>query len=372
MDSAKNLRHLRIIVMIIRQKVFEDVMMTIESEDAGFQEKGSLKLRVVSTPLVLNTVLNQETEEKRQEPVSNLEKKNEDFSESESDSDDEEFFSKSFSLNVKREETSAIDSAFARGLRALCEVEEEPGGMGETETSELSDSEKFQRDLELERRESLDSSILQNDADFLFEAGEKYDSKDSELTFKTSSLPLESRCWSGPRVSPESILEAMLFVGDRDNKPLFLKNACEFIRNVSEIEAVEILADLNERYYRNGAPYKIVPDQGGYRLVLLSKYDRLLERFSGKTKEFRLSQTAIDVLALVAYRQPITLADILDARPNASSVITQLVRRDLISLEKHAADKKKVPVYRTSARFLKLFNLASLDELPVIGDIDYR
>ena len=138
------------------------------------------------------------------------------------------------------------------------------------------------------------------------------------------------------------------------------------------MEAVEILADLNERYYRNGAPYKIVPEQGGYRLVLLNKYDRLLERFSGKNKEFRLSQTAIDVLALVAYRQPITLADILDARPNASSVITQLVRRDLISLEKRVVDKKKVPVYRTTERFLKLFNLTSLDELPVIGDIDYR
>lgn len=366
--DAKSLRYLKIIVMIPQPTVFEEAKMTIESEGNDPQEKDALKLSVVSTPLVLNTPLNKENEE----AVSNLQSGDENFSESDSEDEDEEFFSKSFSLNAQSEETSAIDSAFARGLRALCEVEEESVSERETETSELSDEEKFQQELELERRESLDSSILQNDADFLFEAGEKYDSQNCEPTFNTSSLPLESRCWSGPRVSPESILEAMLFVGDRDNKPLFLKNACEFIRNVSEMEAVEILADLNERYYRNGAPYKIVPEQGGYRLVLLNKYDRLLERFSGKTKEFRLSQTAIDVLALVAYRQPITLADILDARPNASSVITQLVRRDLISLEKRVVDKKKVPVYRTTERFLKLFNLTSLDELPVIGDIDYR
>ena len=350
--------------------------MTIEREGNGSQEKSAPNLSVVSTPHVLNASPNkekvEEVGEEREETIAHFEQDAEELSDSESDADDEEFFSKSFSLNAKSEETSAIDSAFARGLRALCEVEDDNGGERESEPSEFSDEEKLQHDLELERRESLDSAILQNDADFLFEAGEKYDSKHCDPTFNTSSLPLESRCWPGPRVSPKSILEAMLFVGDRENKPLFLKNACELIRNVSEMEAVEILADLNERYYHNGAPYKIVPDQGGYRFVLLSKYDRLLERFSGKTKEFRLSQTAIDVLALVAYRQPITLADILDVRPSASNVVSQLLKRDLISIEKQVIDKKKVPVYRTTTRFLKLFNLSSLDELPVIGDIDYR
>ena len=92
----------------------------------------------------------------------------------------------------------------------------------------------------------------------------------------------------------------------------------------------------------------------------------------GKTKEFKLSQAAVDVLAMIAYKQPVTLAEILEVRSNAASALSQLVRRDLISVEKQTIDKKKISIYRTTERFLKLFNLNSLDELPVIGDVNYR
>lgn len=292
--------------------------------------------------------------------------------------EDDEFFAKSFSFDPTQYDEDDYDAAFADGLKSIFESDPSADDVSDSDRmDDVSDAELIQRDLELERNEALDSTILQNDSDFLYEAGEKYEApratdSDFDRSSKTTSAPERKGIFSRSVVRPDSILEAMLFVGDRDNKPLSLKRARELIRNVSEEEALEILADLNERYYREGAPYKIIRDGDGYRMTLLDKYRDVAERFGGKTKEFKLSQTAIDVLALIAYKQPITLPEILEVRGSATGVLAQLVRRDLISVEKQTVDKKKVSVYRTTDRFLALFNLKSLGELPVIGDIDYR
>ncbi|MBQ8286181.1 MAG: SMC-Scp complex subunit ScpB [Thermoguttaceae bacterium] len=174
-------------------------------------------------------------------------------------------------------------------------------------------------------------------------------------------------------IGPASILEAMLFVGDRENRPLTLARATELMRNVSETEAIEALADLNERYWRDGAPYRIVRDGDGFRMALRSEFDALATRMvGGKTKEFKLTQTMIDVLALIAYRQPISLDEILETRNNATGALAQLVKRELVAQEKRVVDKKKVAFYSTTPRFLRLFNLESLDDLPIVGDVDYR
>ena len=286
------------------------------------------------------------------------------------DGEEDAFFSKSFSLNASFDESESRDAAFADGLRSMFESGDDDA---ESTVEDVSDAERIQRDLELERRESLDSEIRQNDADFLYEAGSRYEAPratDDDFDGVASGVGAENE--RRANVCPESILEAMLFVGDRENRPLSLKRACELIRNLSEMEAMEILGDLNERYHREGAPYKIVRDGEGFRLSLLDSYNDIVAQFGGKTKEFKLSQSAIDVLALVAYRQPITLDSILEVRSGAANVLSQLVKRDLVTVEKQTVDKKKISIYRTTDRFLKLFNLKSLDELPVIGDIDYR
>ncbi len=302
----------------------------------------------------------------------------------EEDSDDA-FFAKSFALNEARESNRRADD-FTSGLRSLFDSEEDDASDETDNEDETQDSSEqtLQRELEAERKESLDGVLNQNDEDFLAEAGRKYEAPQTAegayiqrnrlgnaLDVATCEDEAENNnCHA--KIRPESILEAMLFVGDRENRPLTLKTACRLMRNVSELEAIEALADLNERYYRDGSPYKIVKENDGYRMVLRSEYLELVSRFNGKTKEFKLSQTAIDVLALIAYRQPIAFEEILEVRNNAGSVLNQLVKRDLISQEKQLVDKKKVTFYKTTERFLTLFNLASLDDLPIVGDIDYR
>lgn len=324
--------------------------------------------------------------------------------------DDENAFFASFSTDSEaRRAVDSFDDAFAGGLRSLFDAEaEEEDAVEPSDEAEESDGERFQRDFERERRESLDGVLLQNDADFLREAGEKYErSRVSDADFERKSA---SRSGVGSAASvrngqngekgensedvgnvdggetsvdatggrrvpigPASILEAMLFVGDRENRPLTLARATELMRNVSETEAIEALADLNERYWRDGAPYRIVRDGDGFRMALRPEFDALAARFvGGKTKEFKLTQTMIDVLALIAYRQPISLDEILETRNNATGALSQLVKRELVAQEKRVVDKKKVAFYSTTPRFLRLFNLESLDDLPIVGDVDYR
>ena len=305
--------------------------------------------------------------------------------------EEDAFFAKSFTSDENDAE-SEISDAFVGGLRNLFDSEESDEEFDADSTEEeLSESERFQRATELERREALDAAVLQNDADFLYEAGEKYERSRVEQIGEdasnvngegnnriqdvaSSENGIENGIENAARtpIQTETVLEAMLFVGDRENKPLTLARACELMRDVTETEALETLADLNERYFQEGAPYKIVRQGDGYVMALRQEFADVASRFGGKTKEFKLSQAAIDVLALIAYRQPITLDEIIEVRSAAAGVLTQLVKRDLISVEKKNLDNKKISYYKTTERFLKIFGLSSLDDLPIIGDVNYR
>lgn len=165
-------------------------------------------------------------------------------------------------------------------------------------------------------------------------------------------------------IEPRSILEAMLFVGNRDNRPLSPAGAAELMRDVAPDEIPPLVDELNKRYAAGGAPYRIVGDGDGYRLTLQGEFHLLRNRFYGRIREARLSQAAVDVLALVAYQQSITGEQIGRLRGKPSShVLAHLVRRGLLRIER-PDPKRRAPHYYTTDRFLRLFNLQSLDDLP--------
>jgi segregation and condensation protein B len=165
-------------------------------------------------------------------------------------------------------------------------------------------------------------------------------------------------------INPRTILEAMLFVGNRDNEPLSPRRAAELMRDVEIDEIPSLVAELNRRYDETGAPYQIVGEGDGYRLALRRELHAVRNRFYGRVREARLSQAAVDVLALVAYQQPMTAEQIhrLRGRPSRH-VLAHLVRRGLLRIER-PDEKRRTPHYFTTDRFLKLFNLESLDDLP--------
>lgn len=174
---------------------------------------------------------------------------------------------------------------------------------------------------------------------------------------------------AGP-VTPLGILEAMLFVGDRGNSPLTAGRAAELMRGVEPEEIAGLVRDLNHRYTRNESPYFVSEDADGYRLALCKPFYAMRDRFLGRIREARLSQTAIDILAIVAYQQPLTAETINTVRGKSSShVLSQLVHRGLLRIER-LPGKRPTAQYYTTDRFLRLFGLETLADLPQSEELD--
>jgi segregation and condensation protein B len=178
---------------------------------------------------------------------------------------------------------------------------------------------------------------------------------------KTAEPPFE--------VTPRSILEAILFVGHPSGEPLTSERMAALMRGVRPAEIDDLVRDLNVEFKTQAAPYTIESVGPGYRLSLRPEFAALAAAFHGRIREARLSQAAIDILAIVGYHQPVAAPEIerLRGKPNGA-LLSQLIRRDLLALERPTT-KGEAPKYRTTARFLELFGLESLAELPRSHDV---
>ncbi len=162
----------------------------------------------------------------------------------------------------------------------------------------------------------------------------------------------------------------MLFVGHPQNEPLTSKQVASLMRGVRPAEIDALVRELNRDYEARRCPYRIVAEGAGYRMALQNEFARIRDKFHGKARQARLSQAAIEVLAAVAYNQPITADEVSHLRGTpCGHVLLQLVRRQLLSLARVAGQARKVQ-YHTTPRFLELFGLASLSDLPRSADLE--
>jgi segregation and condensation protein B len=165
--------------------------------------------------------------------------------------------------------------------------------------------------------------------------------------------------------SPEQLVEAMLFVGGH---PLTAEVACSAVRGLTPERFQVAIDTLNRRYRDQWRPYAI-ESREGFVLVVRPAYRNLRERLFGGPRETRLSQPALDVLSVVAYRQPVGKAEVDAIRgTDSGATLRQLVRLGLIAVQHRADASGREVRYGTTPRFLDVFGLASLDELPRLGD----
>lgn len=165
-------------------------------------------------------------------------------------------------------------------------------------------------------------------------------------------------------VSPESILEAVLFVGSPQGEKLTAKKIAALMRDVSPKEIKALIKTLNARYESEGAAYRIVQEKTAYRMELAEEMAAVKEQFYGEIRVAKLSQPAVDVMAIVAYHQPVTRekVDKIRIRPSGS-LLNQLVRRQLLEIQVSDSQPKQ-KLYVTTDRFLELFGLGGLEDLP--------
>ncbi|HJQ81177.1 MAG TPA: SMC-Scp complex subunit ScpB [Lacipirellulaceae bacterium] len=170
---------------------------------------------------------------------------------------------------------------------------------------------------------------------------------------------------NGPcEINPRSVVEALLFVGRPDNDYTSAREMASVMRGVSPKEIDSAVAELNVIYDADATPYTIERSSSGYRLALRPEFDRMRDKFYGRVREAKLSPAALEVLSIIAYKQPLSAEEISELRGAPSgAVLSTLVRRRLVRLE-HAQNAGQAARYWTTDRFLRLFGLENLAALP--------
>ncbi|HEY7114313.1 MAG TPA: SMC-Scp complex subunit ScpB [Thermoanaerobaculia bacterium] len=156
-------------------------------------------------------------------------------------------------------------------------------------------------------------------------------------------------------------LEALLFSSARPVKKKDLAEALEATPD-AVAEALQMLAGAAERPER-GVRLESVAD--GWRFVTRPEFDGLLRRFHDVSERSRLSLAALETLAIIAYRQPITLPEVQEIRGvNSASVLNTLFEKKLITTAGRRSVVGSPFLYRTTSDFLVRFGLKDLDDLP--------
>lgn len=170
-----------------------------------------------------------------------------------------------------------------------------------------------------------------------------------------------------PLPSPTAIVEAALFIGNPENRGLSEAELAALMRDVTPDDISRYVDQLNAGYQANGQALRIHRDEDGLRMGVAPDMEIVRRAFYGKIRESRLSQAAIEVLSLVAYQPGITAEKVQDQRGKESvSLLSQLVRRRLLEQRRlqTPGEKRATPVYFPTERFLQLFQIRSLEDLP--------
>jgi segregation and condensation protein B len=170
-------------------------------------------------------------------------------------------------------------------------------------------------------------------------------------------------------ISPESIIESILFVGAPKGVTLNSRKIAAVLRDVSPKEVTQTVRALNTKYEKENAAFRIESDGGVFKMKLDPELVEFQQDFFGRNRQIRLSQAAIDVMAIVAYNQPATkdLVEKIRLKPSGG-VLSQLVRRELLAVESGESNSK-IKYYSTTDRFLDLFQLEELADLPQSHDV---
>jgi len=158
------------------------------------------------------------------------------------------------------------------------------------------------------------------------------------------------------------IIEALLFASDA---PLTAADLCRAHEDLDEDAVEEAIRALRAEYDATGRAFQIYEIAGGYQLLTRPEYASVLERFHTVPQSGRLSGAALEVLAIIAYRQPIGRAEIEEIRGIGSAgVLRTLQERQLIDVVGRGEGLGRPLLYGTTKKFLEHFGFNSLHDLP--------
>lgn len=171
------------------------------------------------------------------------------------------------------------------------------------------------------------------------------------------------RAIAGVRTEKMARMEALLFVADG---ALSIRKIVHNATLADNAEARRLLDELNAFYDADGSPFRIERVATGYQLLTRPAFAPWLDKLHQRQNELKLSSPAMETLTIVAYQQPITRADIEAIRGvQCAEMLKQLMERGLVRICGEEDSLGRPYLYDTTKKFLELFGLRSLDELPM-------
>jgi segregation and condensation protein B len=163
-----------------------------------------------------------------------------------------------------------------------------------------------------------------------------------------------------------SIAEAVILASP---EPIPAARLASVIPSCNLSRARTLVEELNAEYIDQRRAFEIREVGGGYQMRTLPEYSPYLQR-AQPTRPLRLSHAALETLAIVAYRQPVTRAEVEYLRGvDAGAVLRSLLERKLLRIAGHREVAGRPLLYATSRRFLEVFGLAGLDDLPALREL---
>lgn len=166
-------------------------------------------------------------------------------------------------------------------------------------------------------------------------------------------------------------IESLIFVAQqpvkREDIKYNLENALQV--TVDETSVDEALQRLQEKYWDDNFAIEIVEVAEGFQFVTKGAYHHIAGAYLKQLTKRRLSKVALETLAIIAYRQPVSRAELEQIRGvNADYAIDKLLEKELIEIAGRSNGPGKPLLYATSAKFMDYFGLRSIEDLPQLKE----
>lgn len=169
-----------------------------------------------------------------------------------------------------------------------------------------------------------------------------------------------------PENNVKAVIEALLFSSD---KPLRLEQIKEVLDSYETSEIRRLILELKSEYETSGRGIEIIEIAGGFQMATPKTLIIFLKKFFKSYRVEKLSRPALETIAIIAYKQPVTRKEIELLRGvNTDGVVENLLDKELIRISGRRKTPGRPHVFGTTRKFLEYFGLKSLDELPKIQE----
>jgi segregation and condensation protein B len=216
--------------------------------------------------------------------------------------------------------------------------------------------------LDEEEIQALEEQALQADARRVSEEEEVAEASDGAVEDAAEDAQGADGAAATEPAVDSALMEALLL---STHHPLTAGRLAELLDLESTKPIRKAVKQLNEQYQSAGRAFRIEQVAGGFQILTLPEFGDALKKLHQKEADAKLTKAAMETLAIIAYKQPILRADVEAIRGCAcGETIRSLMEKHLVKIAGRAEEPGRPILYGTTKRFLELFGLNNLRDLP--------